>query len=138
MKLKRMIAVLMIVIFTLSSGTVSIEASKNSGQVKLLSINNKRKCIKVKVKIINNSKKYLSFGEKFSLYKETGSGKWKKIKCNDKFVIPDIEYILFAGKNMKKTFYINKEAFKENIEVNKRYMIKFRISGKKKTIKFNL
>lgn len=137
MRLKKFIVVFIMMILILESGTVIAEASKNDMQVKVVSIKNKNKCVKVKVKIFNNTKKQISYGNDFFLYKRSG-GKWKKLKMKEGYGFDTSLNILFAGGSMKKTFYIDKKAYNRKVEKNKRYMLKFRISGKKKIIKFKL
>ncbi|MCI9617653.1 MAG: hypothetical protein HFG31_06570 [Eubacterium sp.] len=136
MKLKKMIVVLMMV-FVLESIAVPVKASAGNVRVIVVSVKNKSKCVKVKVKISNDTKKQISYGNDFSLYKRNGR-KWKKLKIKEGYGFDTSLNILFAGGSTKKTFYIDKKAYNKKIEQNKRYMIKFRISGKKKMIKFKL
>ncbi|MCI9565848.1 MAG: hypothetical protein HFG30_07585 [Eubacterium sp.] len=137
MKLKKMIVVLMMVVFVLESITAPVKASAVNVKIRVVSVKNKNKCVKVKVKISNNTKKQISYGNDFSLYKRNGR-KWKKLKMKEGYGFDTSLNILFVGESTKKTFYIDKKAYKKKIEKNKRYMIKFRISGKKKMIKFKL
>lgn len=64
MKLRKIIVVFMMVMLILESGLVPAKAGNNI-PIKVVSINNKTKCVKVKVKIINNTKKDISFGNDF-------------------------------------------------------------------------
>ncbi len=70
MKLKKMIVVLMMVVFVLESITAPVKASAVNVRVRVVSVKNKSKCVKVKVKISNDTKKQISYGNDFSLYKK--------------------------------------------------------------------
>lgn len=137
MRLKKIIVVFMMMVLVLGSTTVPVKASAGNVQIRLVSVKNKNKCVKVKVKIFNNTKKQISYGNDFSLYKRN-DGKWKKLKMKEGYGFDDSLNILLAGGTTKKTFYIDKKAYNRKIEKNKRYMIKFRISDKKKIIKLKL
>lgn len=137
MKKKKIIAILLLTIIILSNIENPVHASENNVRIKVLSVKNNRQFVKVKVKIMNKTKRTISFGEKFSLYKRS-NGKWEKIKWKDNYAFYDVKYILRKGKTAKRVFYVNKEALKEKLEKKKRYMIRFRISGKKKAVKFKL
>lgn len=90
------------------------------------------------MKIINNSKKEITYGEDFSIYKKNSKGKWKIVKWNKGYGFGDVEHVLMAGYSTKKTFYVDKSAISKKMKKNTTYKIKFKISGKNKTIKFKI
>ena len=96
MKFKRIIAMLIIATLILANGKCHVQASENSVKVNVVSVINKNKSYRVKIKIVNNTKKSIWYGEEFSLYKKT-KGKWKKIRWNDNYAFNDSETIILSG-----------------------------------------
>lgn len=137
MKFKRFIVTLIIAILIITNGKCYVEANTNNVRVKLVSVRNNRKSYKVKVKIANYTKKTVSYGEKFVLYK-SAKGKWKKVKWKNGYAFNDSEIIIMSGYSQTKIFSLGKKAFTEKLSKKNKYMIKFKISGKYKKVKFKI
>lgn len=138
MKYKKLIIVFIVLVFATTRGTINVEAGENGVRTKVISVTNKRKWVKVKVRIVNDTSKEAIYGDEFLLYMKAANGKWKKLKWNKNYAVNSIEYVLMSEAKTKKVFYINKNALEEKLKKNKRYKIKFKISGNIKHIKFKL
>lgn len=136
-KIRKLLVVLLAMALIFEVGFTQVKAGENSTQIKVLSIKKRSKSVRVKVKIINNTKKEIMYGNDFLLYERRG-GKWKKLRMKAGYGFDDSLNIILAGKSAKKIFYIEKNAYCKKMQKNKRYMIKWSISGKNKKIKFQL
>lgn len=134
-RLKRTVLYVMLSMLVFSSSTLT-NAKTNSVEVKVLRVRNNKKNVKVKVKIANRSRKEITYGEYFELYKNC-KGRWKKIDSKNGYGYSDEENVLLPNYSSNKTFYINKKSYKQKINKG-RYKIKFKVSKTTKNIKFYL
>ena len=131
--------VLMIICSLAMSFSISVCASsKKKIMVKKVSARMVGNTIKVKVRINNKfKKKEATYSEEFYVYKKE-TGKWKKINWTDEYGFDDVENVINPGTKVTKVFFVNQKYLNEKILEGKVYKIIFKVSGKKKSIKFKI
>lgn len=118
--------VLMLFSFLAVSSTVQ---AKSDVKLKVISVKQKKNKIVVKIKISNNTKKFIEFSDEIVLY-EKRKQKWKKMKWNEKHSTSDTLLGLEAGTSNKYTFIINPEELEKKVSLKKRYRIGIEVGGK--------
>ncbi len=121
---------LLLSVFTVSS---TVQA-KSDIKLKVTNVKQKKNKIFVKMKISNDTKKFIEFSDEIVLY-EKRNKKWKKMKWNENHSTSDALLGLEAGTGRKYTFVINCEHLAKKINYKKRYRIGIEIDGKYKKTK---
>ena len=118
--------------------TSSNVQAKSDIKLKVTNVKQKKNKIVVKMKISNNTKKFIEFSDEIVLY-EKRKQKWKKMKWNETHATSDSLFGLEAGTSRKYTFIVNLGDLVKEVKAGKSYKIGIEIDGKyKKTKKIKI
>lgn len=135
MKIFKKVALLLFVSLVIAN-VKPVMAATNNVNANVISVKSNLKTIKVKVKISNNSKNAVEFGDYFDLYKKK-AGKWKKMKWKNARYFDDEEHVVLPGGSFVKKYTIPKKDLEKTIKKGK-YQLRFKLSGKNKKLLFKL
>lgn len=118
--------------------TTSTVEAKSDVKLKIIRIKQKKDKLCVKVKISNNTKRFVEISSESVLY-ERKNHKWKKMKWNEKHATSDTLFGLDAGASRTYTFCVNFDELVKEVQVGKSYRMGIEIDGKyKKTRKIKV